>query len=828
MENAFTAPYTRTEELLVEIWSEVLKVEQVGVDDDFFELGGDSILSLQIGARARLMGLDFSIQELFGNPTIRKLARKIDAGAPRSGPTSGIESTSLISEDDRVKLPGDIEDAYPLVQLQAGMIFHSEYRPETAVYHDIFTFHIEAPLEPRLLQEVLQKLVARHPVLRTSFDLIGYSEPLQLIHRMVDVPFEVEDLRHLEKDEQERSLSSFREIEKGRPFDWKSAPLLRFHVHRRTEESFQFTLSFHHAILDGWSVASMLTEIFQHYAALVSGKISLQEPSSPSSLFRDFVALERATLKSEESRRYWSERLRDSVSTKLPRLSSTHESAAIEQTRTLDVRIPAEVFAGLKQLAWSAAVPLKSVLLAAHLRVMSLLSGRKDILTGLVSNGRPEVIDGERVLGLFLNTLPFRFKLSTGSWADLVRATFDAEQELLAFRRYPMAQIQREQSGRVLFETGFNFNHFHVYKSLPKVNNLRVVGGNLFESTNYTLSANFGLDAASSSQLQLVLSYNAGELNEQQVAAFGSYYAQALSAMAGDPDEHYESVVLLSSHEQQQILHEWNGTHKEYSSETCLHELFEQQAERTPKAIALVCEDEQLSYGELNQRTNQLAHHLRTLGVREETLVGVLMERSVEMVVALLGILKAGGAYVPLDPEYPQQRLSWMVEDSGVRVLLTQERLMGRVALDNSVRIVCVDTEWKQIAQQSGNNVRSEVSTENLAYVIYTSGSTGRPNAVLITHRSPCNIISDAVAIYDVRPESRVLQIASLSFDAAVLEIFLCVDKGRSIVCRDCRTASFGSGPGEAHRAGIDHDSSADAFDDADACRKRVEESEGS
>jgi non-ribosomal peptide synthetase component F/aryl carrier-like protein len=725
---SYVAAVTPAEQALAEIWCEVLGLEQVGVHDNFFHLGGDSIRSIQVRARAQKLGLEFSIVELFEHQTIQELAQVLTTTAAGSVSTAQTQPFSLITEPDRLLLPPGIVDAYPLARLQSGMLFHSQYSTETAIYHDLFSFHLEMPLQVEALQQAIDRLVARHPVLRTSFALNHYSEPLQLVHEQVVARLQVQDLRQLDPEEQERQLAEWMESEKRNHFDLARVPLLRFQVYRRSEQTFQFTLSFHHAILDGWSVATMLTELFRSYLSVVDGKERLEE-ESPASTFREFVWLERESLQSEETERYWREKLAEASFVKVPRWNA--EQSAAPQIADLEVPISLELSDCLKEVGRLTGVPIKSVLLAAHLRVMSLLSGQADVTTGLVTNGRAEEIDGERVLGLFLNTLPLRLKLDGGTWLDLVLETFEAEKELLPHRRYPMAQLQKMLGGQPLFETAFNYIHFHVYETLKDIQGVNVLGVDTFEQTNFTLAVSFSMDT---SQIKLRLDYDASQVRAEQVKVFSDYFVKVLALMAAEPTSSYTSQSLLSKPERQQLLIDWNDTGAEFPDQQCIHQLFEQQVERTPEAIALIFEAEQVSYRELNERANQLAHYLRQLGVRPEGRVGICVERSVEMVVGLLGILKAGGAYVPLDAEYPGERLRFMLADAQVEALLTQEQLLARLP-EHQARVVCLDRDWEEIGQQSEQNPQSGATADNLAYIIYTSGSTGTPKGVLVQHR---------------------------------------------------------------------------------------------
>ncbi len=344
-------------------------------------------------------------------------------------------------------------------------------------------------------------------------------------------------------------------------------------VCRRSEESFQLTLSFHHAILDGWSVATLLTELLQHYWFAI-GKHQQDIAPPPNSSFRDFVALERKTLDSEISRRYWLEKLAGSSITSLPRLPQASQSRSAGDVELRSIAISGAQFTGLKELARLANAPLKSTLLAAHLRVLALLSGQADVMTGLVSNGRPEEDDGERVLGLFLNTLPFRQQLKGGTFIDLVRETFALEREMLEHRRYPVAELQQMAGGRPLFEVVFNFVHFHVYQSLGGLQEIGFLGGEFVEKTNFPLFVQFSLDIQAS-KVTISLKYDASQFSVEQIDAICGYYERTVASMAGDPASRYERAELLGEPERRQLLEQWNDTGAAYPSETCFHELFQ-------------------------------------------------------------------------------------------------------------------------------------------------------------------------------------------------------------------------------------------------------------
>jgi amino acid adenylation domain-containing protein len=749
----FVPPRTPEETALAGIWAGVLKLDRVGVDDNFFALGGDSILSIRVRSLAAERGLHFELQDLFRYQTLAELA---GAARQEGEEALALEPFDLVAPEDRERMPEGIEDAYPLSALQSGMLFHSESGDGRSAYHNVSRFVLRGRLDPAAFTRAVARLLARHPVLRTSFDLTRFSRPLQLVHREVPAPVEVVDLRSLSPEERTRESRRRFAGELARRFAWDRPPLLRFWIHLLDEDTFELGMAEHHAIVDGWSAASLLSELF----ALASEEQGGGEPPPPppAAAFRDFIALEQRTLESGESRAYWSGLLAGRTSWRLPRWpGAAGGGRAPAVTRTL----PA---AALEPVASAAETPVKSVLLAAHLRVLAELSGNRDVLTGLVVNGRPETADGDRVLGLFLNTVPFRLPALAGSWTDLTREVFRREREMMPHRRFPLAELQRGPGGgEPLFEVSFNYVHFHVLES---TRGLAVLDVDAVAETNFPLAVSFhrGLGNAG---IEIALQYDAGLFPRAQVESFAGLYLRAFEALARDPGADVAGVVLLSDAERHQVLREWNDSAVPFPADRTIHGLIEEQVDRTPDAVAVVAEEGQLRYRELDLLANRLAHRLRALGVGPETRVGVCAERSPELAVALLGILKAGGAYVPLDPEYPEERLAFMVEDSGVEVLLTQRRLSGRLAFPG-VRLLELE------AEEGGRDDRPEtaVDPDQAAYCIYTSGSTGRPKGVVVSHRSLANRLAFAQRTYPVTSGDRILQKAAFGFDVSVWEFF--------------------------------------------------------
>ncbi len=542
LEENYLAPRTTEEKTLAEIWSQVLKVEKIGIHDNFFALGGDSIRSIQVCSQVRERGFNLSIQDIFKYQTIYELAQNLTNQKSSSLNYQSNPPFSLITTADQVKLSETVEDAYPLTTMQMGMFFYSKYNPNANIYHNVSSFHLKAVLQLKPLQTAVDNLVNRHPILRTYFNLGDFSQPLQMVEKKVYVPLHFEDLHHLSESEQKQIIAEFLETEKKHKFDWTQPPLLRLHIHQTTLETFQFTLTFHHAILDGWSLALMLSELFEEYFSLINKQNYSISP--PTITFRDFVALQQQALNSTDNRQYWLQRLTGITQTKIPRWRFLNRNNYTPENLIIDVAISEEVSQGLKDLAKSAAVPLKSVLLTAHLKVISLVCGKSDVITGLSTNGRPETKDGDRVLGLFLNTLPFRVSFNSGSWIDLVKQTFELEQELLPYRWYPMSQIKKDLGGESLFETSFNFTHFHRYQNLQKSSELEVLEIKGFAIKEFVLLAQFSLDLISS-DVKLFLECDPQKLCYEQAQDIGNYYTNILSTIAMNPLESHNNENIV-------------------------------------------------------------------------------------------------------------------------------------------------------------------------------------------------------------------------------------------------------------------------------------------
>jgi amino acid adenylation domain-containing protein len=529
----FTEPETDAERLLAGVWQEVLEINRVGRDDNFFHLGGDSLRSIEVRARARKRGLDVPLQAMFRNQTLRALAAV--AGRSPDDPQP-LAPFALVDSRDLAHLSPDAENAYPLSRLQAGLHYHSEEGADYTVY--LNSLHIRCRFDFAALREAVDAMTARHPIMRTSFDF-SFQEPLQIVHRCAEVAIAVDDIGDLAQEEDpEKRIIRWLDAELHRRFDWSQAPLFRFHVHVRSNQEFQLTMS--DACLDGWSVGTLLTELLAHYFARIDGKTPPELPELRFG-YSDFIALERQALANDESQRFWDDLVDRADFAPLFKQPS-HGDNEPHRVRRIDLPIPGDVAAGLKTLADSLSISVKHVLLAVHLKALGHLTGSTAPVTGLLANGRPEVEGGERIVAPFVNLVPFCLDLSAGTFADLCRRTFIAESELLPHRRYPMAALKKRRGGRDLFDTVFNFTHFHVYRRL------RALSGDILDATGnentyfpLTVQANMNEDTGA---LGLAFDYKTSNFSTDRVRDIATVYERVLEKMARWPEQGHETSLV--------------------------------------------------------------------------------------------------------------------------------------------------------------------------------------------------------------------------------------------------------------------------------------------
>lgn len=670
----------------------------------------------------------------------------------------------------------DIEALYPLSPMQQGMLFHSMYAPEAGMYLEQYSCVLQQSVDVPLLQQAWQQLVDTHPVLRTSIHIPNGSQPLQVVHRQATLSWSIYDYRGFSALEQETQMQSLLQNDRRQGFTLEQAPLMRMMLFRVAEQTYHLIWTFHHLLLDGWSTSLLLKKVFTCYEALCRGEFYQMHAGRP---YRDYITwlqqqdqsraedFWRAELQGFEAPTSFAARSRRSDQPRSPKYG--------EQELTLSEDLSAD----LRSLARQHHLTLNTIVQGAWALLLNRYTGARDIIFGVTVAGRPAALKGvEAMVGLFINTLPMRVSFLPDSALLPWLLQLQAHQlEMFQYDYCSLAQIQEWSAiprGRPLFESLVVFENYPVGPELQdQMQRLEITNARFSERGNYP----FNLLILPETAITLRLVYNDTHFDTQSIQRLLLHLRNLLINMTADPNRLLSSIPLLGQMERQQILQAWNQTQAPYPQAVCLHNLFEIQAEKTPDSLALSFLDAQLTYRALEERANQLAHYLQAVGIGPESLVGLYVERSLELVVAILAIFKAGGSYLPLDPAYPAERLIFMMQDAGVSLLISQSRLPGSLPM-HETQVVCLEEQWLAIKKQPTSQPPCSSRPENRAYVIYTSGSTGQPKGTEVTHRGLCNLAEAHKQIFAVQPQDTILQFASLSFDASIWEIVMALCSG--------------------------------------------------
>ncbi|HEU5200166.1 MAG TPA: amino acid adenylation domain-containing protein [Ktedonobacterales bacterium] len=688
----------------------------------------------------------------------------------------------------------NVEDIYPLSPPQQGMLFHTLYAPQSGIYCEQLGMTFHSPLERERFKEAWQYVIERHPILRTAFVWEGLDEPLQIVRRRVEIPWEEYDWQGGSASEQAARLQAFLQADRSRGFDLAHAPLMRLTLLRLSPETAQCIWSYHHLLLDGVSTNLILHEVFACYQALQQGQMSNLPRPRP---YRDYIAwLQEQDLTAAEA--FWRQYLKGFTAPTplvVDQPSGAGASATEEGSGEYEIRLSRERTSALQAFARQHQLTLNTLLQGAWALLLSRYSGEIDVVFGITVSTRPATLVGaESMVGVFINSLPLRVQVSPEEQVlAYLKKVQVAQIEARQYDYSPLVQVQgwsETPRGQPIFESLLVFENYSTEAAQTEPDEERRLVDTWWgkERATYPLT----LTVSPHTELMLRVGYELARFDEQTIQRLLGHLLQLLEGMLAGPEQQLEAIPLLTVPERHQLLLAWNHQPARASddlAEACLHELFEAQAARTPDAVAVAYGDCQVTYAELNARANQVARYLSQRGVRSEILVGLCVERSVEMIVGLLGILKAGGAYVPLDPSYPPERLAFMLVDAHAPVLLTQEALSNQHAStlqssSTSPQVILLDADWPQIAQESTANLASGVYPANLAYTIYTSGSTGRPKGVIVSHRGLGNLARAQIDAFAVTLASRVLQFASPSFDAAVSELAMALLAGGTL-CLD-------------------------------------------
>ncbi|WP_262198933.1 AMP-binding protein, partial [Serratia ficaria] len=782
---AYAAPQGERETLLAEIWRELLGVERVGRHDNFFELGGHSLLAVKLMAQLRRAGLAAGVQTLFTAPTLSALAQAVVAQGEISVPENRIDADTAnitpemlplatLSQQDIdavvAQVPGgvaNVQDIYALSPLQEGILFHHLLAEQGDPYQLSAVLRFDSRTRLDAWLAAMRQVIARHDILRTAFITQGVSSPVQVVWRQAELALSELSFDPAAGPVREQLAASF-DPQRQRP-DLSRAPLLNFRVAQEEDGGWCALQQWHHLIGDHSTLAFMEQEV----SAILAGRGAQLAAAQP---FRNAVAQARLGVSEVEHERFFREMLADINEPVLPfGLSDVHGEG--HQMVSRYQALPSALNLRLRWQARRLGVSLASLCHLAWAQVLARASGRDAVVFGTVLLGRLQGGEGaERALGLFINTLPLRLDIDRRGVAAAAREAHARLSGLLAHEHAPLALAQRcsgVSPGAPLFSALLNYRHNNGEAAvLPEGVSLLSAE----ERTNYpfVLSVEDGGDS---------LGMTAQVTEAVSAERVCGYMTQALASLAEAleqaPDTPVCSLAVIPDAERELLVNGWNDTGRDYPLHQTLQALFEQQVQRTPEAVAVVCGGESLSYAQLNARANRLAHRLIACGVGPDSRVAVCAERSLAMVTALFGILKAGGAYVPLDPSYPGERLQYILQDAEPLLLLADAA--GRAALAaHEVPQLALDEALP--GQLSGDNPQPRAQSSHLAYVIYTSGSTGKPKGAMNEHRGVVNRLLWMQEAYGLTAQDRVLQKTPFGFDVSVWEFFWPLMVGAQLV----------------------------------------------
>ncbi len=774
---AYEAPQGEIEATLANIWAELLGIERVSRHDNFFALGGHSLLAVRLMNRVAAVGSELPLSVLFAAPNLAAFAAAVS------------ECLAQAKNFLPAIKPLPRDGALPLSFAQQRLWFLAQFDGVSDIYHISLAFRLKGKLDRAAWQHALNTLFARHEALRSRFTTIDGQPKVQLLSPELELPLHWHDLRG--SPDAHEQLERLNAKEAQAPFNLEKGPLIRARLIQLKDDEHVFLLTQHHIVSDGWSIEVLVRELSALYAAYLAGK---PNPLPPLAIqYPDYAAWQRQWLSGERLQTqssYWRTALANApVLIDLPSDRPRPPRQSFAGAR-VPIRLNAQMTRALKQLSQKHGVTLFMTLLAAWGAVLSRLSGQDDMVIGIPSanRGHPEI---ESLIGFFVNTLALRIDLAgapnTVKLLERIQhstLSAQAHQDLPFEQVVEIVQPPRKLDHTPLFQVMFAWqNHEASVWCLPA---LEVTPVTLNREITVKFDLELGLQEIGDEIIGELL-YATSLFDHQTIERQVGYLHTMLQAMTDDATRSITQIDLLAPAERALLLQTWNETTAPYPVHLCLHQLFEAQVERTPDAVALIREEQSISYAELNTQANRLAHYLRELGIQPDSHVALYAQPSLQMVVGILAILKAGGVYVPLDPNYPAERLTDMVADSAPVAVLSIGTPDAAVTwcLDNNVPTVDLQADaalWRYGSDENPHPLG--LNAKHLAYVIYTSGSTGLPKGVMVTHQGVVNLVAAIADRLELSAQDRVLQFASLSFDVSIGEVFTTLTRGAALVLR--------------------------------------------
>ena len=777
----YVAPATPAEQVLARIWASVLGVPQVGTQDNFFALGGDSILTIQIVSQAAKAGYKLTPKLLFEAQTLAELAQ----AARPIAETAEIAEKSVLPS---TPTPATAEaEAYPLTPMQAGLLFQSVYEPEAGVYFEQVWGELRGALVTEAFRAAWQGLVDRHPGLRTRFVWRDVPEPRQIVEPGATLPWRELDWSAADAPpDLAAAWETLLAEDRSRGFAFEEAPLMRVTLVRVGADRWRWLWSHHHLLLDGWCLPLVFQDVLGDYEHRIGGVETAPAAGLPYRAYVDWVLAQDLAA----AERYWRAQLAGFEGAPELRLPAPSVAEAVADSGDLELRLDAAESAALRGWARAHGLTLNTLFQGAWALLLQRYGAGDDVVFGVTVAGRPAELPGaEKIIGLFINTLPLRVQVAAErEAADWLRALQLAQAEMRGYEHSPLASVQgwsEAPRGRALFESILVFENYPGDEAVRALRtSLQFEGLHTRERTNYPLTA----AVLPGDAITMKLHFDAKRFAAPAMRRMIAHWRQIAAALAGLEAESKRlgDIALLDDDERARVR-AWSEAPVDFDGAATVNELIAAWATKTPEAPALLGPERVIGYGELERRASQLASRLQRIGVRRGSCVAVCLEKTPELVVAMLGVLKAGAAFLPLDPRFARERLAFLVEDAKPVALLVHEATAWTAELVE-VPVISVSGGEGELADEAETSLRSRaespetaVTAEDLAYVIYTSGSTGRPKGVMLTHGGLANLAQAQAVATGLGPGQRVLQFASISFDAAVSEIFMALVSGAAL-----------------------------------------------
>ena len=757
----YIAPLTVSQQAVAQIWQTVLKLERVGLGDNFFELGGHSLLATQVVSRVRrVLNVHVPLRTLFEHSTLQDFVIALGVEQAHREP-----QISAVGRSRPLALSYAQERQWFLWQLE----------PTSTAYHVPVALRLRGELDLEALQKSFDALIERHESLRTRF-VEEQGQVLQVIQAQAALDLRTETVADVVDDAELQALVA---AETLHLFDLAQCPLMRVKLLHLAPDDHALIVTLHHIVSDGWSMGIMVDELVALYAAHAQGQPAYL-PALPVQ-YADYAAWQRQWMEAGERDRqlsYWTAQLGDGEQPVLE-LPTDRVRPAEQSYRGArqNIALPPELAKALKHVAQRENVTLFVLLLASFQTLLHRYSGQADIRVGVPVANRNRV-ESEGLIGFFVNTQVLKAEFdSQQTFRSLLQQVKNAVLGAQAHQDLPFEQLvdalqpERNLSHSPLFQVLHNHqSEARQARGATRLPELEIEG---LSWISHTTQFDLTLDTFESREnVWAELTYATDLFDTATMVRFAKHWTNLLQGIVGNCDQRIAELPLQDAAELERTLLQWNPAVADFPNDQCLHHLIEEQAARAPQAIAVTYREQTMSYGELNARANQTAHKLIASGVRPDVRVGLAVERSLEMLVGLLAILKAGGAYVPLDPSYPRERLAYMINDSGIDLLLTQSHLLGRLPVPDSVRSLVLDADRSSLAGYSERNPQVTMSADNLAYLIYTSGSTGQPKGTLLAHRNVMRLFESTDAWFGFGPQDVWSLFHSYAFDFSVWEIF--------------------------------------------------------